>query len=94
MPTLVVYAREMRCEGNQLGITVSTKVGKAVVRNRVRRQIREIYRTNEEKLRCGLDIVVVARVKGRYSSYLQLERDFLSACERLGVLRSEDRRDK
>ena len=89
MPTLVVYVRSMRREGNQLGITVSTKIGKAVVRNLVRRRIREIYRTNEEKLLCGFDIIVVARVKSRYSSYWTLERDFLSACGKLGILRDE-----
>ena len=42
---LVVYYRKNRLGHNRLGVTVSTKLGHAVVRNRVRRRIREIFRT-------------------------------------------------
>ena len=41
---LVVYYRKNRLGHNRLGVTVSTKLGHAVVRNRVRRRIREIFR--------------------------------------------------
>lgn len=85
-PTLVVYFRRTRRDYNQLGVTVSTKIGKAVLRNRIRRRIREIYRLNEEKLPRGLDIVVVARVRSRYADYAQLEKDFLHACGSLGII--------
>ena len=40
---LVLYVRGNGQKGNRLGFTVSTKVGCAVVRNRVRRRLREIY---------------------------------------------------
>lgn len=86
-PSLVIYYRRTGRDFNQLGITVSTKIGKAVQRNLIRRRLREIYRLNEERLSVGLDIIVVARVKSRYVSYLQLERDFMNACGRLGLLR-------
>ena len=85
-PTLAVYIRKTGRDHNQLGITVGTKVGKAVVRNSVRRKIREIYRLNEAKFPKGLDIVIVARVKSQYVDYFQLERDFLYACTRLGII--------
>jgi ribonuclease P protein component len=55
---------------NLLGLTVSTKVGKAVRRNKVRRWMREAYRAYEPKLCCGYYIVLVARicaVDGDYS---------------------------
>lgn len=85
-PSLVVYFRRVNRDYNQLGLTVSTKVGHAVVRNRIRRRLREIYRLNEDKLERGLDIVVVARVRARFADYAELERDFLRACSRLGVM--------
>ena len=60
---LVLYARKNRTDGNRVGITVSKKLGKAHVRNRTRRRIREVYRLNEEKFQPGWDIVVVARTR-------------------------------
>ena len=85
---LVVYVRKNRLKLNRIGITVTTKVGGAVVRNLLRRRIREIYRLNEEKLFSGLDIVIVARVKSRYVSYKELERAFLLACGKLNIVRN------
>lgn len=85
---LVVYCRKNRNQCNQLGITVGTKIGNAVHRNRVRRRLKEIYRLNEVNLISGFDIVIVGRVKSRYASYQELEKDFLYLCKRLG-LRSE-----
>ena len=86
--TLVVYFRRTGRPITQLGITVSTKVGNAVCRNRIRRRIREIYRLNEERLDKGMDIVVVARNKAAFSDYHRLEKDFVFACTRLGIIDS------
>jgi ribonuclease P protein component len=48
-------------ERARIGITVSRKVGNAVVRNRVKRRVREWYRQNRDELRSDLDFVVIAR---------------------------------
>ena len=45
----------------RLGVTVSRKVGNAVVRNRVKRRIREWFRRDGHSLVPGCDIVVIAR---------------------------------
>ena len=89
-PFLVVYGRQTRRDRSHVGFTVSTKLGKAVVRNRVRRRLREIYRLNEGALRPGADIVVVARARAVTAPYAQLERAFLSACGKLGLLREAE----
>lgn len=83
--SLVVYFKRTGHGYNQLGITVSTKVGNAVCRNKIRRRIREIYRLNEEKLQPGLDIVVVARNKAAFCDYHRLEKDFFYCCGKLGI---------
>lgn len=84
---LAVYARKNGREASRVGFTVSNKLGKAVCRNRIRRRLREIYRLHEEELARGLDMVVVARMKSRTASYAEMERDFLLACGRLGILK-------
>ncbi len=89
-PLLAVYAKRNGQPGNRLGLTVSTKVGGAVVRNRVRRRLREIYRLHEEQLRPGWDVVVVARIKAAHSSYAALERSLLSQLDKLGVRESRE----
>ena len=60
-PFLVVYCRPNRLGHNRLGVTVSTKLGGAVVRNRARRRLRELYRLAQPNMRQGYDIVLVAR---------------------------------
>ena len=45
----------------RLGVTVSRKVGNAVVRNRVKRRIREWFRRDGQALVAGRDVVVIAR---------------------------------
>ena len=82
---IAVYCRRNRQGASQLGITVGTKVGKAVVRNRVRRRLKEIYRGHEPAIRRGFDIVVVARVKSRDATYSQLEADFLRLLDKLDL---------
>lgn len=85
-PRLAVYCRKMRGQqGNRVGFTVGTKVGKAVVRNRVRRKLREIYRLHEKELRTGFDIVIVARVRSQNADYHVLERELMGLFEKLGL---------
>ena len=86
---LVLYLRRNGRKTNRLGFTVSTKLGCAVVRNRVRRRLREIYRLNEDKLISGVDLVVVARVRAADSDYHQLERSFLRLADKLSLLKQE-----
>ena len=84
---MVLYCRRNRVQKNRLGITVSTKIGKAVVRNRIRRRLREIYRLQEEKVQPGYDIVLVARTRSRYAEYSMLERDFIRLAKKLKIMK-------
>ena len=87
---LVLYARKNRTGANRVGITVSKKLGKAHIRNRVRRRLREVYRLNEEKFQPGWDIVVVARSKAIDAPFDQLVRGYLALAKKAGILRIED----
>ena len=83
---LVLYARKNRLEGNRIGLTVSKKLGKAHVRNRTRRRLREIYRLNEEKFQPGWDIVVVARTKAVEAPFDKLTKSYLTLAKKAGLL--------
>ena len=87
---LVLYARKNRTESNRVGITVGKKLGKAHIRNRIRRRIREIYRLNEDKFQPGWDIVVVARSRALEAPFSRLTESYLSLAKKAGILRGEE----
>lgn len=86
---LVLYAKKNRLGCNRLGLTVSKKLGHAVVRNRVRRRLREIYRLNEGKFSPGWDLVLVARSRAVGADFAALTDAFLSLAGKAGLLREE-----
>ena len=87
---LVLYCRRNGTEENRIGLTVSAKLGHAVVRNRVRRRLREIYHLHEIQFQPGWDIVVVARSRAVDAPYKKLEGAYLSLADKLGLLKQED----
>ena len=83
---LVLYARRNRTATNRVGVTVGKKLGHAVVRNRVRRRLREVYRLNEELFAPGWDIVVVARTRSVDADFGKLTHAYLSLAQKAGLL--------
>ena len=88
-PYMVVYCRRSPTRIGRVGYTVSVKLGHAVVRNRVRRRLREIYRLHRSALKPDMDIVIVARSRCVGADYQKLEGAFLDACRKLGILSEE-----
>lgn len=62
----------------RFGFTVSRKVGNAVIRNRVRRRMRDIVRLARQSWPPGLDVILIARPSAAGACYADLERDFHS----------------
>ena len=86
-PYLVVYCLKTGRDHRRVGYTVSAKLGKAVVRNRVRRRLREIYRLNADKLIDNADLVIVARSRCVGGEYAKMEKAFLRACAELKLFK-------
>ena len=87
---LALYARKNRTGRNRVGITVSKKLGHAVVRNRTRRRLREVYRLHEERFLPGYDIVVVARSRAVEAPFSALTASYLTLAGKAGILRHEE----
>ena len=71
---LVLYCRKNRLGHNRLGLVSSTKLGHAVVRNRCRRRLREVYRLHTPELKQGYDIILVARGQTPHLKSTQLSK--------------------
>ena len=72
---MVIYTLKNGSNKSRIGISISKKVGKANVRNRIRRYIKESYRLNiDEKIRPGLDIVFIARINSQNAEYRDIEK--------------------
>ena len=88
-PALVMYCQRNRHGKSRLGVTVSTKLGKAVVRNRVRRRLREMYRLHLPEMKKGYDVILVGRVKAVHTPYAAMDRQYVQALQALEL--REDR---
>jgi len=74
---LVMYIINNGLEKNRLGISVSKKVGNSVVRHRITRLIRESNRLNEQQLKTGFDIVVIARASAKGKKCEEIKSAFM-----------------
>jgi ribonuclease P protein component len=84
---IVLAALAVRnCGVARAGFITSGRLGSAVVRNRVRRRLREIVRKHQHNLREGLWIVVIARTDATKASYRSLEDEWLRLAKRASIL--------
>ncbi len=67
-----------------MGLSVSKKVGTAVMRNWVRRRLKEIFRSSTARLPGGLDFVISARPAAAEASFEELNEEFLRSLRKLG----------
>lgn len=81
---LVVVYRRVRPGPTRVGISVGRKLGKAVVRNRIRRRIREILRLLP--LRPDQEVVVVARSQAAQASWEGLRAELVGLLDASGAL--------
>lgn len=61
----------------RVGFIVSKRVGNAVVRNRIKRWLREVYRRQRVQVAEGTQLVVIARGQARHARHDELEKEFL-----------------
>ena len=84
---LVIYVRKNRLGQNRIGFSVSKKVGNSVVRNRVRRLMKESYRLNCSTVKSGYDIIFISRVAAKDADYKAVEKSMKNLFKRASILK-------
>ena len=82
---LVLHVAPNDLDRARVGITVSGRVGNAVVRNRIRRRLREALRARFDSLAAGHDVLVVARPPSAQASWLELDAALETVLQRAGA---------
>ena len=79
----VLFSRENSLSHHRLGITVSRKIGGAVVRNRIKRLFREVFRKSKAEIPYHLDLVLNAKRGCAGAGYNELREEFLCAVRKI-----------
>lgn len=88
--SLVVYCLPNRTDVARIGITTSKKVGNSVVRNRIRRLVRENIRLVYDNLKKGIDLVVVARKADSSADLDSIGKELRFLLNKLDILNREN----
>jgi ribonuclease P protein component len=84
----VVYWRKQTEPGCfRLGVSASSKLGGAVVRNRLRRLVKEIVRLNANKLHEDHDLILIVRKPALQLAYKEMEGSVLHVLRKAGLLK-------
>ena len=80
----MVLCRANEGQQSRFGISIKKQLGGAVVRNRIRRRIREIFRRNSSEIPSGWDLVIHPRGSVARANFAQLEAELLNLLRGLG----------
>lgn len=89
-PVLVMHYYKNRTDSNKFGITVSKTIGKAHLRNRAKRLIREAYYAEKNNIKKGYNLVFVARARTIDASFSELNHA-MNECIDKAELRLDDK---
>ena len=86
---LVFYTLKNENE-SRIGFSISKKVGNAVIRNKIKRRLREISRLNAYQIKDGYDIICIVRVYAKDIDYNTLNNSFLHLVKKAGLFLGDD----
>lgn len=89
---LVLYWLENSETKNRYGFSISTKVGKAVQRNKIRRRLKEIIRYQEKKenLQIGFDVVFIVRQRAAGLEFSRLKKNVIYLFSKAGLYKKKE----
>lgn len=81
---VLYYVNNNNCE-NRIGLTVSKKIGNSVIRNKVRRKLKEAYRLSFDNLNGYFDIVIVGRTFAINADFRLIKKDMDQILNKIGL---------
>lgn len=88
----VMYILQNGTPHRKAGFSVSKKVGCAVLRNRIKRLFREVFRLNQGQLLTGINIIFIARQSAKEASFQELVRAFHDLYRKARILSEQKER--
>lgn len=87
---LVIYFLEKpEQEHFRIGLSVGTKIGNAVTRNRIKRYLRESFHSLKGKIKPTLDIVIIARQPTKDMNYHEIKKSLLHLLYKKNLIRKQ-----
>lgn len=87
---MVLYTASSKTKNIKVGLAVTKKVGHAVVRNKIRRRLREIIKKQLPNLKQNYNIIVVARDNISKASFVELENEFIKLTKKANLVKDEE----
>ncbi|SDO52383.1 ribonuclease P protein component [Paenibacillus sp. yr247] len=87
---VLYYMPQPKLEHFRLGVSVSKKVGNAVVRNRIRRMIKEIIRLKKDNMTLQYDYILLARKPAAEMEYAEMEKSIWHVIRKASLLKRKD----
>ncbi|HEY0827020.1 MAG TPA: ribonuclease P protein component [Bacilli bacterium] len=85
---VLYYMTNAAVEHFRLGVSVSKKVGNAVVRNRIRRMLKEIVRHHAQAIKVHTDLVLIARKPAVDMAYQEMEKSVLHVLKKTSLFQT------
>ncbi|MBU5437972.1 ribonuclease P protein component [Tissierella sp. MSJ-40] len=85
---LILYIRRNGLDNSRVGYSITKKIGNSVVRNKVRRRMKEIYRLNFHNIKEGYDLIFIPKKNVVDISYKELESAMLHLLKLSGLLKN------
>lgn len=70
---LILYVKKNHMENSRVGYSITKKIGNSVVRNKIRRRMKEIYRLNFDNIKDGYDLIFIPKKNIVDISYREME---------------------